>query len=88
MRGLLAEVGRSVLLFGANLGFGLDAQIVIERVAVAGICGQPKGSLESLAIVAQRHLHAVDSRTAMRAMRVVERGAADPNLHVGNARAA
>ena len=85
---LLAEVGRSVFFLGAHLGFGLDAKIVVERVAVAGVGGQPERTRESLAVVAERKLQAVDGRAAMRAVGVVELGIANAHLHVGHALAA
>ncbi len=88
LRGLLAEVGRGVFFLGADLGFGLDAEVVVERVAVAGVGGEPEGTREGFAVVAERKLQAVDGRAAMRAVGVVELGIADADLHVGGARAA
>ena len=88
MRDLLAEVGRGVFFFGANLGFGFDAQVAVERVAVAGVGGHPQRTRQGFAIVAERQLQAVDGRGAMRAVGVVELGIADAHLHVGHAGAA
>ena len=53
LRRLLAEVRRGVFFLGADLGFGFDAQVVVERVAVAGVGGQPEGTREGLAVVAE-----------------------------------
>ncbi len=86
--GLLAEIGRSVFLFGADFGLGLDAKVVIESGAIAGIRGQPEGTRQGLAVVAERELEAVDGRAAMRAVGIVELGIADTHLYVGRARAA
>jgi hypothetical protein len=86
--GLLAEIGRSVLFFGADFGFGLDAKVVVESIAVAGIGGQPEGTRKGRTVVAKRELEAVDGRAAMRAVGVVEFGIADAHLYVGRARAA
>jgi len=74
LRGLLAEIGRSVLFLSANLSLGLDAKVVVESIAVAGIGGPPKGTRQGLAVVAKRELEAVDGRAAMRAVGVVELG--------------
>ena len=56
LRRFLAEVGRGVFFLGAHLGFGLDAQIVVERVAVAGVGGEPERARQRLAVVAERQL--------------------------------
>ena len=83
LRRLLAEIGRGVFFLGADLGLGLDAEVVIEGGAVAGVGGEPEGTRESFAVVAERKLQAVDGRAAMRAVGVVELGRADADLHVG-----
>ena len=81
--GLLAEIGRSVFFLGADLGFGLDAKVVIESGAVSRVGGQPEGTRKGLAVVVERKLEAVDGRAAMRAVGVVELGIADAHLNVG-----
>ena len=62
-----------------------DAKVVVERVAVAGVGGQPKRTRQGVAVVAERQLQAVDGRAAMVAVGVVELGVADAHLHVGHA---
>ena len=79
----MAEVGRDVFFFGAHLGFGLDAQIVVERIAVARVGSDPERTRERLAVVVERKLEAVDGRSAMISVRVIERGIAEAHLHAG-----
>ena len=85
LRSLLAEVGRRVFFFGADLGLGFDAEIVVNGVAIASVCGEPKGAGDGLSIIGEWELDAVDGGFAMAAMGVVERGRADANLDVRGA---
>ena len=85
LRRLFGEVGRGVFFFGTDLGFGFDAKIVVDGVAVAGVGGEPQGAGERLAIVGEGQLEAVDGRAAMVAVGVVEVRRAEADLHVGDA---
>ena len=79
------EVGRGVFFFGADLGFGLDAQVVVDGVAVAAVGGDPERTGEGLAVVDDGQLDGVDCGAAMVAVGVVELGRTDADLDVGNA---
>ena len=56
LRRFPAEVGRGVFFFGAHLGFGFDAEIVVEGIAIAGVGGEPEGTGERFAVVGEREL--------------------------------
>ena len=80
------EVGGGVFLFGADLLLGLHLFERVESLAVAAVRGEPQAALDGGAVVGERQRDSGERAVAVRVMRVVERGRAEPYLDIGRAR--
>ena len=81
------EVGRGVLLLGANLLVGLDLEIGVESAGIAAVGGEPEGAGEGGAVVGEGEGDGGEGGVAVVAVGIVFGGGADADLDVGHAAA-
>ena len=82
---LLGEVGRVVLVLGADSGLGLHVGIGLARLAVLLVGQLPEDAGDSVGVVPLRKLARSNAREAFLVVGVIESGSADAHADVGGA---